>query len=126
MNKIILVTAFLTLGIVNGYTQTEDNPCSIMYNGTFLYGKRLDHIVVIKDNIKTEDWGFKNFSITSQIVWVNDCEYNSTILKVSEPKFKYNIGDRLNVKITHVSGNNIYYTASRNGFCWDGHFVKKK
>lgn len=97
-----------------------------MHNGTFFYGKIKDKMVVINDNILTENWGYGQFIITSNIVWINDCEYSYLILKVSRPNSKYNVGDRLNVKITDVRENRIYYKASRNSYSWDGYFIKKK
>ena len=112
--------------ITSSYGQSNDNKCSIMHNGTFFYGKTKDKMVVIKDNILTENWGYGQFIITCNIVWINDCEYSYLILKVSRPNNKYNVGDWLNVKITDVRENRIYYTASRNSYSWDGYFIKKK
>ena len=126
MKKLLFFTAFLTIGIINGFAQAKENPCLIMHSGTFVYGKKLDHVVVVDENIITENWGYGRFTMISNIVWKNDCEYYSTILKVSKTNLKYNVGDRLNVKITRVIGNKIYYTASRTSYSWDGYFIKKK
>lgn len=126
MKKLLFFTAFLIIGIINVFTQEKENPCKIMHSGTFVYGKKLDHVVVIDKNIKTEDWGYGKFKMTSNIVWENDCEYYATTLKVSKVNFKYNVGDRLHVKITRVIGNKIYYRASRTSYSWNGFFIKKK
>lgn len=117
---------FTYLIIASSHAQTEDNECSILHDGTFYYGKRKDKIVVIDDNILTENWGYGQFIITSNIVWINDCEYYSTILKVSRANYKYNVGDRLHVKITNIIENRIYYEASKTSYTWSGHFTKKK
>ncbi|MFD1293901.1 hypothetical protein ACFQ5N_08645 [Lutibacter holmesii] len=125
--KCLLVTLMYTIAHTS-FAQTASNPCSIMLEGTFLYGntKRLHQTIVIKNNIMTEDWGYGKLIITSNITWINDCEYISTVLKVSEPNFKYNVGDRLTVKINKVRGSKIYYSVSKNGYNWDGHLIKQE
>lgn len=123
--SIIVLTCSL---ISSSHAQTKDNQCSIMHEGTFFYGKkkRINQMIVIKDNILTENWGYGQFIMTSSMTWINDCEYISTTLKVSKPNSKYNVGDRMHVKITKVVDNKIYYTASRNSYDWNGYLIKKK
>lgn len=125
LNKLLFISIAYLLTI-SAYAQIENNQCSIMHKGTFFYGKKKDKKVIIDNNVLTENLGYGELIITSNIVWINDCEYYSTILKVSKFNKKYNVGDRLHVKITNVVDNKIYYTAYRNSYTWDGHFIKKK
>lgn len=117
---------FTYLFVASLHAQTNDIQCSIMHNGTFFYGKKKDKIVVIDGDIMTENWRYGEFIITSNIVWINDCEYYSTILKVSKSNLKHNVGDRLHVKITNIIENKIYYEVSKYNYTWSGHFTKKK
>ena len=137
MRKIIkLSIIILSYLLINStYAQTKENQCSIMHEGTFIYGntKRLNQVIVIKDNIMTEDWGYGQFIITSNITWINDCEYITTILKLAGsklklygPNAKYTVGNRMKIKITKVKDNKIYYEASRYGYSWDGFLIKKE
>lgn len=128
MKKIIklLLLIFTLSSITFVNSQTEGSECLIMHEGTFFYGKKKDKMVVIENDILTENLGYGQLIITSNIVWINDCEYNATILKVSKPNDKFYVGDRLHVKITEVVKNKIYYTASKNSYTWSGHFIKKK
>jgi hypothetical protein len=83
MKKILLAITFLTLGIINGFTQTKDDKCLILHKGTFSYGKK-GNIIVINGNTLTEYNG--NYIIKKNIVWVNDCEYNTVVTKTIRPK----------------------------------------
>ena len=46
------------------------------------------------------------------IEWISPCNYVLTYLKVSEPKYKYLIGQKIDVKIIDVleNGNYVYYS----------------
>ena len=92
MKKILLLITFLTLGIVNGYSQTKDDSCLILLKGTFFY-KKEGNKMIINGNILTEYIG--KYIVKSKLVWVNDCEYFTTITKIIRPhRNKRNIRGR--------------------------------
>lgn len=105
--------------------ESDDNDCSILHKGTFIYGNPGNEIkVVIKGKNHTEYHNNGKYIIKSKLDWVNDCEYNMTMTKVTIPNFPYGIGDVMNVKIDSVNGNEIFYTSIVKGHSWKGKFIK--
>lgn len=113
---VLLLSAFLT---------KDDNECSILHKGTFTYAKGSVK-VKIKGNSHTEYHNNGKYIIQSSIEWVNECEYNTTLQKVTLPNFPYEVGTVMNVNINKVVGKIIYYTASIGDKSFNGEFLKVK
>lgn len=97
--------------------------CSIMRSGVFKYeGLPYENKVIIKGNEQIEI--HKTDSLISTLKWVNDCEYNMTLNKITIPNFPYKIGDVLNVKINKVEGNRIFCTSTIYDNSWKTVFKK--
>ncbi len=129
MKKSLLLTiAILSICLMGFNTATiTDNDCTILHNGTFVYGNPGEEIkVVIKGNRHTEYHQNGEYMIKSKIVWTDECEYNMTITKVTIPNFPYQKGDVMNVQVNSVNGNEIYYTSTVQGVSWEGKFTKVK
>jgi hypothetical protein len=129
MKKTIKFTFGILLFYLMAFTnlKPEYNDCSILHKGTFIYGNPENEIkVVIKGKNHTEYHNNGKYIIKSKLDWVNDCEYNMTMTKVTIPNFPYGIGDVMNVKIDSVNGNEIFYTSIVKGQSWKGKFIKTK
>lgn len=103
----------------------DQNKCSVMHQGTFVYGNPGYEVKVVidgKDHVEYHNHG--KYIIRSKIVWVSDCEYNTTMTKITIPDFPYGVGDVMHVKIDNINGNAIYYTATVKGQSWNGMFTK--
>lgn len=99
--------------------------CEILHEGTFKYGNTDDEIkVVIDGKDHTEYHNGGKYIIKSKLEWVNDCEYNMTMTKVTIPDFPYGKGDIMNVKVIEVRGNEITYTSTIEGQSWNGKLIK--
>jgi hypothetical protein len=102
----------------------QDN-CKILHEGTFKYADIPEEIIVkIKGAKHTEYHG--KYVIESEINWVNDCEYNMTMTKITVPNFPYGPGEIMNVKIEKTIENEIYYISTVQGKRWRGKFIKIK
>ncbi len=123
--KIFIGIIFLSLLTINlTYSQSVNN-CKILHEGDFIYGYAENLIKVnIKGSNHIEYHNNGNYYIKSKINWINDCEYNMTIKKVTIPDFPFGKGDVMNVIINKVDGNKIYYTSTVNGQSWNGVFTK--
>jgi hypothetical protein len=110
--------------VLSGIGQAKDQmDCSLLHNGTFLYGDTSNPTkVVIEGTNHTEYHG--KYIIKSEIKWVNDCEFNMTMTKVTIPNFPYRPGDVMNVKVDKVEGKMIYYTSTVKENNWKGVMVK--
>jgi hypothetical protein len=99
--------------------------CSIMHGGKFRYmADKEEVIVTINDSEFMESYQGGKYFIKAQLEWLSNCEYNLVITKVNAPGAMYTTGDEIDVKINHVEGNNIYYTASVKRVSWEGKFTK--
>ncbi len=120
---------FFNLSFSQNLIQTDSisRDCKILHEGTFVYdtGEKLIK-VVIQGNRHIEYHNGGKYYIKSKIEWVNDCEYNMTMLENNIPNFPYRPGDVMNVKIDKVEGNKIYYTSTVKGERWNGILVKIK
>lgn len=119
--KILFFLGFLLyLGNLNAQTN-----CEIMHQGTFVYNAETNPVKVVIDGVNhTEYHSGGKYHIKSTIEWVNECEYNMTMTEVTIPKFPYQKGAIMNVKITEVKGNDVYYAAAVEGRSWQGVFTK--
>ncbi len=129
MKKIIKLTLGILLFSLMAFTNynSEDNDCSILHRGTFVYGNPGSEIKVIingKNHVEYHNNG--KFIIKSKLDWISNCEYNMTMTKITIPNFPYGIGDVMNVKIDSVKGKEIYYTSTVKGQSWNGVFSKIK
>ena|SRR5688572_5478815 len=122
-----LLFAFTIFICISFQRPLNDNSCKIMRNGTFVYGNPSSEVkVVIKGDKHIEYHHEGKYIIKSRIKWLNDCEYNMTMTEITIPQFPYTVGDIMNVKITRVEGNNIFYTSTVKGNSWEGQFTKVK
>ena len=127
-NKLFLLFISLCLFISFSFKSynVEEN-CSILHNGTFKYGdSRFTGVIKIKKNKHTEHHNNGKYVIKSDLEWVNECEYNATITKVTVPNFPYKVGDKMNVKIIKVVGNQVYTLSTVEDKNWEGLLVKIK
>ncbi len=126
MNKIIKasigIIALILMTLTTTYAQSENN-CNQLHRGTFTYGYADDVVKVVFKKKKHIEYHGKYY-IKSKLVWVNDCEYNMTMKKVTIPDFPFGKGDVMNVKINKVEGDKIYYTSTVNGLSFEGMFTK--
>jgi hypothetical protein len=127
MKKILssLIVIFLSL-IMFSFTNLDKGNCSLLHEGTFNYeGIENEAIkVVIK---KTKHIGYHSngkYVIESELKWVNECEYNMTMTKITIPDFPYQVGDIMNVKVNKITGKEIFYTSTVNGKSWKGKLIK--
>lgn len=101
--------------------------CSIVHEGTFVYQTDDDEVtVIIKGNKHTELHQGGKYKIRSTIEWINDCEYKATLIKTNLPDFPYPDGTTMDVKITEVKNNQVYYTCTVGKKTWDGKMSKVK
>ncbi|MFK7747891.1 MAG: hypothetical protein AB8B65_05855 [Kordia sp.] len=127
MKKTILFAFALLMCSLMAFTtvKTVANDCEILHEGTFIYGDSEEVIkVVIDGENHTEYHNNGKYIIQSKLDWVNDCEYNMTMQKVTIPNFPYEVGDVMNIKVDKIEGNNILYTATLKGQKWRSFFVK--
>lgn len=118
-----MITASAGLSAQN--TKEPSSYCDLLKEGSFTYGPARDSIkVVIKGNKHTETHNNGKYTIESTLEWVNDCEYNTTLLSADLPDFPFKAGAVMNVKVIKVKGREIYYTSTVNGQSWPGKFTK--
>ncbi len=84
--------------------------CEIFKKGRYSYINPLYKDVQIIRKKRKQIEKTKNSKFTYKIEWVTNCEYNLTYLKISEEKYKYLLGEVINVKIIDVleNGNYVY------------------
>jgi hypothetical protein len=110
------------------YGQETDNKdsCSILKQGKFKYLDIEDttaYFVIDKEDHTEYHNGGKYF-IKSRLKWINDCQYEMTMLKNTIPDFPFKPGDVMTVTINKVEGDIIYYTSEVKEYKWDGRLLK--
>jgi hypothetical protein len=85
--------------------------CTILRNGKFKYL-----------NFDQDTSAYVVINNENHIEWVNDCEYNMTMTKITLPNFPYHPGDIMNVKVYKIEDGIIYYTSTVKGVSWKGKF----
>jgi hypothetical protein len=119
----VLLLSFLSFSF-KGENQSD---CKIIHKGTFKYeGINSDVKVIINDKSHTEYHENGKYIIQSQLDWVNNCEYNATIKKITIPNFPYKVGNVMNVTINNIEGNKIYCTSTVQGKSSQGVLIKMK
>ena len=76
--------------------------------------------IEIKNNKAIEYKKNKQYYIKSDLVWVSDCEYNSTITEIKYPDCPFAIGTVMNVKIRKIEGDYVYYTSTVSDATFEG------
>ena len=107
-----------------GFTFNPSSECKILHSGTFKYYGENEIVVKIKGKKHIEYHNQGQYVIESKLQWVNDCEYNMTMTKITIPNFPYKVGDMMNVKVEKVVENEIYYTSTVKGQSWKGRLIK--
>ena len=116
--KIIVLAFFFISTVANSQDQSTETQCSIAHEGTFTYGNSKMQITISRTKNKQVDkilYKGTAFYLYSDIEWLNDCEYNITMISSTLPNFRKQPGDVLNVKINKIEGKHIYYTTSFKG-----------
>ena len=70
--------------------------------------------VVIKNDKHIEYLEDGKYFIKSDLVWINDCEYNATMTEITLPNFPFKPGAVMNVKFEKVENGIITGTATVN------------
>lgn len=128
MKRISIVCIICVLALMSFVNKsTTEDTCTILHSGTFEYMADKDKVkVVIDGESHTEYHKGGKYIIQSKLAWVNDCEYNATLVKVTIPDFPFAIGTLMNVKVDKVEGKTINYTATIKGQSWPGVLKKIK
>jgi len=125
-NILAIIASLIVLASFSQKKHSEDD-CSIVHKGTFKYGNTGEDVkVVIDGNHHTEYYSGGKYVIQSDLTWVNSCEYNMTMIKITIPDFPYKVGDVMNVKINKIEKNEIFYTSTVKGQSWSGKLIKIK
>ena len=123
-----LLPLLLIFLVFTSFRFIKQNDCKILHEGTFLYDgvKENDIVVKIKgdDHIELHNGG--KYKIESKLEWVDDCEYNMTMIKNTVPNFPFQPGDVMNVKVNKIEGDVIYYTATVKNKSYKGVLRKIK
>lgn len=117
-----------TLGIFLATTLVSFSPvddCSIMHDGIFRIADIEENVTVVIDGSTHFEY-YQEGYLESEINWVNDCEFEMTLKKVTLPNFPFEVGVVMHVRINQIDGNKIYYTAIIEGVKADGVLLKVK
>ena len=124
---------FITLGLglllltTTSFTHRDldKRACLILHKGTFLYtGSKGVIEVVIKGSHHIEHHNAGKHLIKSKIEWMNACECNLTLKKITLPDFPHEAGEVMNLKVEKVSGNEIFFTSTIGGESSKGKMIK--
>ena len=127
--KILFLWVLVISNLATSQNQISENPCSKAHEGTFLYGNSKMEVTVYRTEYVQVDKIFYNKStyyIHSEINWINDCEYELKMISSTMPKFKYQPGDVLNIKIDKIERKDVYYTTSIGDDSWQNIMTKQK
>ena len=119
------ITIIAILSTVISFSQSKvKTDCSVLKNCKLKYTETNDNstYIVIKNNKLVEyPRGGKSY-IMSNLKWINECEYNATVIKITETKTIFKVGDVLNVKFNKIENGYAYYTANFKGKTLTGKF----
>jgi hypothetical protein len=112
MQKSIIL--FLVL-LSNSVSYSQAQKCNILKNCKLKYadifpGNILTNIL-IKNDKHIEYSEDEKYFIKSNLVWVNECEYNATITEYNVVNYPFKIGDTMNVKFDKFENDIVYYIA---------------
>lgn len=116
MKNILVVFLFLIVGY-SSTAQQKENDCSRLKHSKlhFLNTEYVESYVIIDNNQHTEYLDDEGHFIKSELIWVNDCEYNAKIIEINILDVPFKIGDVLNVKITNIQNNIVDMICVYNG-----------
>lgn len=122
--KNLTVILFIISSTLSFSQSTEKINCSILKNCKLKYFEIDDNLtyIIIKDNKHIEFPNSGKNYIKSNLEWVNDCEYNATIIELTVIDSPFIIGDKLNVKFDKIENGIAYYTANFKGQILTGKF----
>lgn len=128
MKKIKIISLFLVSIALLSFTVThhsQEEDCGILKNSNFTYKNGSKEVFVVFDGDKHIEYHDKNkYYIKSDIEWITDCEYNLIIQETTIPKFPFDPGTKLHIKVDKVRGKRVYYTSSLRGKSWEGKLTK--
>ena len=79
-----------------------------MKNGKFRYYSSNNEVIVIrKDSVQIDSSLNLGLAYHSKIKWLNDCEYEITLFKISDPELEMLIGTTFKFEIISVEKNQI-------------------
>jgi hypothetical protein len=127
MKRIKIIFAVCVLALMSFSNRTSVDGCAILHSGTFEYMINKDKVrVVIDGENHTEYHKGSKYVIQSKLAWVNECEYNATLIKATIPDFPFPAGTIMNVKVNKIEGKTIFYTATIKGEIFPGELKKIK
>lgn len=105
--KQIIILVILSIAFSS---EAQSLECKDVQNGKFKYLDSQSNEVIItrKDSIEIDSCEAINLIIHSKIRWKSDCEYEMTILKVSDSLYDFTIGNTFKLNITDIVGRKIY------------------
>ena len=110
MIKSILVLFFITFHSLIFSQSKNQIDCSFLKNSKMVnISMPNGGYVIISDSIHMEFVDDGKYFIKSKLKWINDCQYNATVIEFTWPKFKFPIGEVLNSKITKVQNDTLYF-----------------
>ncbi|MBC7587378.1 MAG: hypothetical protein H7178_03380 [Chitinophagaceae bacterium] len=77
-------------------------------------------VITNKDHVEYYSDG--KYYIKSKLKWLNECEYNMTMTKITLPNFPNQPGEVMNVKFEKIENGIVYYSATVKGQTWKGRF----
>lgn len=123
ISQLILITTFALFSFV--VVPKQPSNCEIMKQGTFVYGKKNQQVVVkIKEYTHTEYHNNGKYYMVSKIEWIDDCSYTATLVESTVPNIGVKPGAKLLVQIGKIKKNKISYTATLGTKSWTGKYTK--
>lgn len=94
----------------NSFSQSEEIDCKILKNIKLQYfdAPNREDFVLISNNKHVEYHQNGKYFIKSDLVWINDCEYNAILTDFNLPNFPYTIGEIMNVRFYKIEKKVIY------------------
>ena len=109
-NKIQKISIFFLFLISNiSFAQTEsDSECAFLKHSQLKYIGNDTSKIIINDTIHLELVENGKFFIKSKLEWLNGCEYNATVIDFNWPKFRFPLGEVMNVKVSKTVSDTLY------------------
>jgi hypothetical protein len=106
MNQLkLLFCTLLFSSCIKGISQTvEKIDCKILKHTKLKYVENDDNTayVSINDNKHIEYLENGKYFIKSDLVWINECEYNAKMTEITLPNFPFKPGEVMNVKFQKI------------------------
>lgn len=106
MKQIVIIIILL----ISFTSEAQSLECKDVQNGKFKYfdPKSNEVIITRKDSIQIDSCKAMNLIIHSKIRWKSDCEYEMTILKVSDSLLNFVIGNTFKLNITDIVDRKVH------------------